>query len=334
MAKRKHQNLEIERQLQQRKKVYQVVGFIVAAIVVMAISASIWAYRDRQTVMRYDGGRVATSDFRAVWELHDQFHRNPAARQAALDSTKAIVVLRDRAVYHNVDLTPEERADAVQNMADWRQWERNNNGFDIMGFISNERLAELFTTSPLNERLQDIYVPYYTPDPEELAELVEEHIEENFHDGMDLQVLFLSLVSYEEINEAYSLVGTMDFVEIVRQFTEEFDEESEINHMSLTGLIPILEGMGITPEDLEFLLNMEEGEYSHIITVMDFEFTGEPVYVIFKMVSISEADVEAITAEIKEVLVRVRRDEIFFDIVQDWVDEANFTVNQRGYNSI
>ena len=334
MAKRKQQNLEIERQMQQRKKVYQVVSLIVAAVIIVAVSASLWTFRDRQTVLRYDGGRVATSDFRAVWTLHNQFQGNPAAREAALDSTKAIVALRDRAIYHGVDLTPEEREEAVQNMADWRQWERGNNGFDIMGFISNERLAELFTTEPLNERLLEIYVPYYNVDEEELAELVEEHIEENYHYGMDLQVLFVSLLSWEEIEEAESLIGTMDFAEIVRQFTEDLDEESEINTMSLTGLIPVLEGMGISPEDLEYLLEMEEGDYSHIITVMDFDFTGEPVYVIFHMASISEVDVDAVTEEIKEVLVQVRRDEIFFDMVLEWVEEANFTVNQRGYNSL
>ena len=332
MAKRKHQNLEIERQLKHRRKIYQAVAFVVAAVIIMAVSASLWAYRDRQTVLRYDGGRVATTDFRAVWHL--EWQNNPAAREAALGSVKSIVALRDRAIYHNVDFTPEERSEAVQSMADWRQFEINNNGFDVMGYISNERLAELFNVGPLHERLLDIYVPHYDVDLEELAELVEEHIEENYHYGMDLQVQILQLSSREEAEEAESLLGTMDFDDLVRQFTEWLEDDMDMPPTaSLVSLVPDLEGLAISPEDLEYLFNMEEGEYSHIVELMDFEF-GIPVYVIFKMESISEADTDAVTEEMKEALIRVRREEIFVALVQDWVEEANFTINQRGYNSI
>jgi len=333
MAKRKQQNVQIERQLKQRKNLYRGIGLLVVAVIAMAIGAGIWAYRDRQTVLRYDGGRVATTDFRASFEWN--FQNNPGAREAALDWVKSSVVLRDRAITHNADLTAEERDEAIQTIANWRQEERDmRNGFDAMGYISNERMAELFMTGPIFGRLMDIYVPTYDVNEDELAELVEEHIEENFHYGMDLQVRFIDLASLEEIEEAESMLGTMHFDDIVRQFSDWLEDDDEMPPTSsLIGLMPTLQELGISGEAQEFLLNMEEGEYSHIIELMNFEI-GAPIYVLFKMESVSEADMDEVTDTVSENLIQTRRNEIFFELIEDWIEEANFVVNPRGYNSI
>ena len=337
MAKRKQQNLEIERQLQKRKQIFQVIALAVVALLVVIVCVNIWIIRDRRWVMSYDGGRVATSDFRAVFDLEMQGSPDPAARAAALGSLQQIIALIDRAEYHGVALTPEEREEAEEGMDAWRQFERQNWGFDIMGYISNARLAELFTTGPLVQRLIDIYVPVESVDVDEaeFAELFEEYIAENIYNHMNMQVLILDTFTLEDIEEAYALVDTMDFEDIVMQFVEGFgDEEEEVmpEPMPIMNLLGHLDDMGLSSEDREHLLYLEAGEVSRIIA---FYEDGEPIfYLLVKMVSREEPDLDAVEADFRSDYIDERRHERFVELVEQWTEEANFVVNERGYNSV
>jgi len=340
MANRKHQNLEIERQLKHRKYVFRAITLAITAVLLVAAIIGIWTVQDRRWIMRYDNGRVATGDFRILFEHN--WEGNPAAREAALTSLQSIVVLRDRAAAHNVDFTPEERAHADAIAASIRQMYTTHDNVDLIRFINNQRLGELFLTTPLVERLIDIYEPYYTIDEEEFAAQLETYLEANLINHQDFQVLFVTRETEEEAYEALEMLETMSFEELVRAGTDWdwVDPDEEIEPFALTdietgGILAQLEQMMMTPEDREQLLALQEGETSTPIMVWDFEVTGAPLYVIVHMVYVGEApDVADVEASYRERLIEEGRNDAFFDRVMSWVDEANFVINQRGYNTV
>jgi len=325
MAKRRQKNIELERQLSKRKMIFRVVSMVVAVAIVLAVGIGIWTVQDGRWIMRYDGGRVATTDFRTVFYLG--FQNDPMAREVALESTQSIIALRDRAIYHNVDFTPEERANFEFDAEMMRNQLIMNQGFDSIPFVSNARLAELFYTEPLSERLKDIYFPTYNVDEDEIAPLLEEYLEEMLYRHLDLQVYILILDDLEEMEEAYSMIGTVDFEDIMRQFSPGMDEDSEVEAESAVEFSDWI----TDPEDREHLLGLEAGEYSRII---EWHEDGITLYFLFHAISREDPDPDAAAEDFRERFINERRDESFFDLVMEWVEEANFVVNRRGYNTV
>ena len=326
MAKRKQQNLEIERQVKKRKFVFRTVSAIVAAVIVIAVAAGIWTVQDSRWLMRYDGGRVAVTDYRAL--MHFWFENNPMWHDMAVNSVQQITMVRDRARMHNVDLTTEERAAAEQEMHNVRESMRADFGWDVIQYITDARLAELFETGPLVERLMNIYVPVYNVDEAEFAELLEEYLADAIYEYMNMQALMVITESLEEIEEAEALVGTMDFEDIVRQFTEGLEEDDEIEPVSPVDFANMLE---FTQDQRDNLFYLEEGEVSEIIAYTE---DGMTWYFLFKMVSREEADVSAITADFRADFIEGRRRRTFDELVAEWVEAANFTMNRRGLNTL
>jgi len=333
MAKRKQQNLEIERQLQKRKRISQIIAMAVGVVILIAIGIGIWHLQARRWVLRYDGGRVATSDFRAIMDLHWGGVSGPGARQAALGSLEQIITVLDRAEYHGITL-PQEELEANLGMAEgWRQQinQHNMGDMDIIGYIDNERLAELFFHPEFfAEQLRDIYVPNYDVDEEEFAEVFEEYLETNIYNYMNMHVHALFVATIEEADEAYSMIGTVPFEDIMRQFGNHA-EDAEIEPQHFANPFAWLNENGYSVADREHVLNLEEGEVSYIIETFD---EMGPIYSLIKMVSREEADLEAAEESRRERHVNERKGEIFHELVAEWTEEANFEVLSRGYNSV
>jgi len=120
------------------------------------------------------------------------------------------------------------------------------------------------------------------------------------------------------------------------------DDETEIIPMDLTndpetghgGLLSGLQQMWLSPEDEEALLALQEGETSGIIELFDFDI-GQPIYVIINVVS-RDDDVDLDEAEgiLRNMAIMEGRQEVFHELVLSWVEDANFRVNQRGYNTV
>jgi len=331
MANRKQQNLEIERQLKHRKRISQVITLVVAAVILVAVGAGIWTIQARRWILSYDGGRVATADFRAILDM--EFGGNPHAREAALGSLQQIVTLMNRAESHGIALTPEEREESEAMAESWRQsimWEMG--GFDAIGYISNSRIAELFSTGTLATQLMDIYVPNYDVNEEEFNEIFEEYIVTGIYDYMNMHVLDLFTLTYEEIEEAYAMLETHSFEDILRQFSpQRFPEDVEIEPTDFGDPFGQLTNMGFFEEDIEHILGLEAGEVSRILMLHDAD---GPIWALIKMVSRDEPDMEEAMNSRRELLILERRNEIFVTLVEEWTEEVNFRVLERGYNSV
>jgi len=340
MANRKQENLKIERDLKSRKLVARVIALVVALALLGAIGFGIWAAQDARWLMRYDGGRVAVADFTVVHQLH--FQNEPGAHQAALHSLQAVVALIDRAETHGVGLTAEERIEAEAAAQSQREWQIMMHGPGATFPISNARMAELFTVEAVSARLMDIYVPTYELVEEDFAEMWENYKENNLHDHYDIEVMLLVLEDADAMQEAYSLVGTTDFADIVRQFNEWIEEDDDVDVIPLTGqdgLLGMIEQMMLSPEDREMLLELQPGEVSPIIPLFEWDqATGniESFEVLVYVVSRDdEIDLDEIEADLRARVIESRRFEMFNDLViNEWVDEANFVINQRGFDRI
>jgi len=331
MAKRKHQNMELERQLKQRRMIFRVISLLVSVAIVFAVGFGIWATQDSRWILRYDGGRISVNDFRAVNDLMWD-------REMAIEHLQQVVAIRDRAIYHDVDFTDEER-EMAEEQVNWEIRTQNimSMGFDTIPFITDERLAELFAIWPLELRLADIYLPVdsITIDEDEFAILLEEYLEDELYRYLDLQVQMVMLFEREEIEEAYELIGTMPFEDIVRQFNplndedgdeNDDDEEPEVPSTSMIDIIDLFEEY-----DKEYLLGLQAGEYTRIIELDD---GGMMIYLIFHAVSREEPDPDVATESFRESQIQQRRAELFDDLIAEWVEESNFRVNRRGYNSV
>ena len=341
MANRKQQNLEIERKLKKNKLFYRGIAIVIAALILAGIGLGVWIAQDSRWVLRYDGGRVAAADFRAILDIEFEGlwqHPSPMARAAAMDALQARVALIDRANALGLGFTAEERADAEATMQEWRERDFTHPDFgDIIRYISTSRMADLFHTEPLVDRLMDHYVPAagIAIDQEEFDEIFASHVEDNYYDHMDVRMQLVVFDSLEEAEEAYEAVGTMDFEALVRQFNPWIEDDVEIEIsplMGAEGLMHVLHDMGMSEEDYEHLMGLGLGETSHIVELFDFNF-GMPMYVLFYVVSIDEFDLDEVAAGLRADMVEERRNEVFRDYVMQWVEEANFRINRRGYEA-
>ena len=334
MAKRKQQNLVMERQLKKRKTIFRVISIAVAAAIVLAIGFGIWSVQDSRWVLRYDGGRVATNDFRAIMDIEfAEWRDNPMAREAAIGSLEYIVAIHDRAAHHGMVVSAEDRAIAESWVDNQIRVPRTFWGpqgpIDPLAYISNERLVELFVIAPLSSQLMDLYVPEGSIeiDEEELAQQQEEYVEEELDNYLDLQVMVLELSDPIEMENAYSLIGTIPFEDIVRMSTPWMVDEDDVVHsISAMDLAHLFDDQ---PEDLEYLLGLAEGENTSIIELAEFGF-----YVVFYAVSREEPDPDTVKEIFRDRYVLGRRNEVFENLVSEWVQESNFRVNRRGYNAV
>jgi len=335
MSKRKQQNIELERQVKKRNMVFRVVSLAVVVAILAASAFGFWTVQDSRWVMRYDGGRVATSDFRAIMDIQfGEFRDNPMAREAAIGSLQHIVALHDRAAQHNVGFTAEERAIAEewadsQIRSQFAFWTEHGPQ-DPIRYIENSRLAELFATEPIAERLMDIYVPAHSVavDEDELATMVEEYLEAELENYLELELQMLMVFDREQIDEAYALIGTMDFDDIIRQFMPEFADEEEIPPVPGVLAGAWFEGQ---PEDREYILGLAAGEYSRILELNE---DGMELFFIFYAESRAEPDADAAAEGFRERHINEQRFTTFEALVADWAEEANFTINRRGYNAV
>ena len=162
------------------------------------------------------------------------------------------------------------------------------------------------------------------------------------HNHWDVEVMFLALEDMDLMQEAYAQVGTVDFADIVREHSEwlEDDDEVEIHQLTgPTGLLGMLEEMMLSAESREALLEMEAGEVFGPVVLHDWDQMTGNVSPFEIMIYIVSRDDEIVLSEVetdlRERMINARRADVFNDLViEDWVEEANFRINQRGYDTV
>lgn len=324
MESRKKRNLEIEKKKKQKQLMFTMVLTCLIVVVVGALGYAVWDIQNRRTIMTFGGERVATTDFR-FFHLMNDMPAGEAAQEAALDALLMTLVVQEAADRHGLSLTSAEMSELTAQAAEMReQFHFQMPG--ALNFISDRRIAELWSIAEFFEPLMDIYEPYFEIDEEAFAESIEAAIEEWIIDSAtETYVKYIASFDWEEIQAAAALTGEGDFDALVREHSRLFDEEGE----------------GVEPIDFfdflsqynawahwEALSELEPGEVSEVIEVDGWFFIVQIYSREFDEERKQEILEEFAESE-RESLVEEGRWAAFIERLEGWVADADYSVNER-----
>jgi len=312
MESRKKRNLEIERRKKEKQRITTSILMGLIALVVIALGYSVWDIQNRRTIMTFEGERIATSDFRY---FHSMTGMPPGeeTQQVIMDNLVQTLVVLERAERHGLSLSEENRANLEEHVRNFRG--QNPGAFN---FISDRRIMELDSIWLLFEPLMDIYVPDYELDEEEFAPLLETHLE-GIHDSL-IQFKYLESDDWFELEDAIAaLEAGGDFDTIAREIYG-LPEEEEIATVDLSTLLDFYDISERRPE----LLSLEEGEVSEIIIADD-------VFFIIQMYNnvVDDEVLESAEELFRERNIQTGRAGIFWALIEEWIEQADYTVNER-----
>jgi hypothetical protein len=209
----------------------------------------IWDNINRRTIITIEWadiglGRtsVATSDFRF---LHMMQEPGGAAADNAMDALLATLTVLERADYHNISLSSEERAMLLDEAAAVREMHAPG----TMGFISNARIADLWSAEFLIPRLMDIYAQEFEIDEEELAELLAEFMEVQLPWLADMYVKYVASVDPAELENAFGYY------------------ENEADELEPIEFFEFVHSLGMTLEQADLIVGLEVGEVAELIEI-------------------------------------------------------------------
>ncbi|MCL1878430.1 MAG: hypothetical protein FWF80_06200 [Defluviitaleaceae bacterium] len=327
--KRKQKNLEIERSKKQRSLVVKSIFAIIALAVLGASGLWIWSWLDGRTIMHFHGERVAESDFHFVTLMSEMEGVQPSeeSHAFALESLVQTLMLLQRGEMHGLSVSDEDMTMLEEQAAGFRQqmqWHPTR-----LNFISDRRIAEIWSAEPMYDLLMDVYLPDFELSAEELAELEEdvaEHLEEVRIFLVDREVKFAAAhnTEWHEFEMAVSAYneGDMDFDALIREISIYY--EGEIEAVDFWEFFDEHELWRM--DEWDELLEYDEGETSHVFAVDEMLF-------IMHVVS-AELDEEAVADEeyhFREHRVRSERVAIFNEMIEEWTDAAfdNVVTNDR-----
>jgi len=176
----------------------------------------------------------------------------------------------------------------------------------------------------------EIYMPLESIviDEEEFEEVLAEHIED-WREGLtDRLIRFFENITYESMEEALVMLETTDFDTVARHFhmgegpdgtlQMGLNEEDEVLSMQIVDIISFL-----SPEDAEMLLALEPGETTGIMSA------AGGWYILAYVETKSIPTDEELTESIRERFIEQQQFNQFFELLQEWVDAADYTVNRR-----
>jgi hypothetical protein len=318
---RKVRNKEIERQKKSRSRLFAGIAVLALVVFVAAVSWVVWDTQNRNWILRFEGERIHTNEFRLFMGGD-----SPEARQGALDALIERLTLIHRAEQYGAGLSDEER-----EFWGWfveMQWGENP-------LASSERIGELTAAvmGEIWERLMDIYVPemFVMIDEDQLAVDLAEYKEANFTNYLKLDLMYVIFEDREEAEAAHAriLAGEADFYEIFREYTPWYEEDMDLDAGIMTVHNFIEEAM-LGPVDSEMLLALQAGEISGLIEWgADF---GLENYLLVYAVEREEPNEDEIARSFREGHILSERNRMLLGLVPQWIEQASFTVNTRALN--
>ena len=297
------------------------------------------------------GGEEFHHELRFLAESYMMVLDEEMSRQIAIDELSRNLAVLQRGEMHDVLQTPEQLEEWIEQAEMQRQW---------MGDleISSLRMAEIWTVEDVQQRLMEIYIPPYDPDPAELEDMIADYVEEN-RDNYTLRLFqYAAVESPTEAMHIFDQGQNANFEELIWAYcimqNEEFGYELMQLHEAVSNL-------GLDFDDEEILRNMNQGDL-HIVQADDLfivlyllertEATDEAMADSFladfannirrmefdallqEWVEENNPHVTADEAGFEEFFIQSRRFEEFTEIVQGWIDDAAPEINQRAYAAV
>lgn len=323
MEIRKKRNFEIERRKKQKRRTFTGVLIVLIILAVVVFCYAIWDMQNRRTIMTFKGTRVATTDFRFfnLMQALQGESPNELTRDVAMESLIHTMVVRDRAERHNISVTSDEIAELMQYAADLRE-QINWQSPGALNFISDRRIAELSSIWGLHEQLMDIYVPGYDIDEFEVEQRLQEHLEASLEFLTEREVKYIASSDFSALeNIRAEFNAGADFDALRREHSIFFDPEVEatMDFWDFLTLYEIWDGwMDMLP--------LEAGEVSEIFEANDTFFL-----VLIKSRGIDEEVLEEEGVVFRENHIAQRRTEVFAEVLDEWIENAEYTINERAF---
>ena len=320
----RRRNKDMERRRKQQRQVMRLAFGALMALVVFAVVWLIWDIQNRRWIMTFEGDRIAVTDYRLFLSFAG------GNSDAAMHELKTTLTVMNRANIHGVGATLEELVEMEGFAAMFRQFGVQNDGFDTWYFINDRRIAELLAPQEyVMHRLLDIYVPTAPISEAELAEATAEYVAENLDNYADIETLFI-VASAENMEQVLYLLslGEQSFEEILREYSllAPPDEDDELETTSMDDLMWQL---SLPPESVNQIISLQEGEISTVV-----ETAFDDVLLIAYIYSREDADIAEVEENFRERFEFQARVEIFHEIVEGWVNNANYSINHRVQNAI
>jgi hypothetical protein len=311
---------EWKRKRKQRKQM--AVAGVIAAAVLFALAFGLYGlntFRDSY-VMTFEGKRISNNDF--LFNVINAAMRGSEDPKAeGLNQLMEVLVLESRARAEGIFLTDEEK----EEMLDWAGSIKSNylqNGVDL-SFLTDERLAEIVSSDIYHERLLEIHTAGLVINEPDFNRAFADYKENNKIDFYDATFKYAFNESMEDLESAREewLEGTITFDELAAAHCVMFDHESE------EAATAMLWQFGLSEEDNDRVLTLQPGEISQVMLIDEY-------YIILHMETLSIPPDEELKADFREQFTAQRKREAFQDIVNGWKLEANYTINQRGYDAL
>jgi len=331
MQSRKKHNLEIEKQKKAQRRIQSFIfGGIILAIVAV-IGYFIWDAIDRRWIMTFEGERIPTNELRLLAELNST-EINAQTRQPLIDLMVQNLTIMDRAASHNIAMTATEREEFLNtpfspDLPDMPMQVFVDHLVSA-GYANEDRVIEFLNTGagdPLVRGLVDIYEPHYEVDFEEFDELFDQFWDSNAFSYSDMEVRYIGSLHPELLEELLEDRERLnqDFDQIAEEYCEFYLEEFGVVILSVATFI---EAFGIYEPALIYAL--QEGEFTETF------ISGVNGFFIVQMYSrYDHTSREEVEAELLEEFIFDRRLGNFWENhLQIWMEEANYSVNNRTLN--
>jgi len=306
--------MEIERQLKQKQHLIVAVFIAIGVVIVAAVAWAIFINIATRHIITFQGERIPTDELRLFASLVEP---GEGANELALNELVTTLVILDRAENAGFYMTEEEMDESLINATMF---------FGDSGTrVDMERIAELMGSwSFLVPHLVDYYVPTYELNPEEFAEGLAEYIEINSSLYSEFYVRYIVSQNFDDMILAEDrLAAGEDFENLIHELSIIDTEEAETLVHSAFELMQFLEDWA----DWEAITELQEGEVSRIIM-------GNGLFFLVEMYERIDATHEEMEESFREQFTRSRREAAFVDMLTNWVDNADYTVNERALRRI
>jgi len=272
--------------------------------------------------IRFNGEYIPISDLMLFFGAFGVFSGEPERYDIAIDALVDALVIIDRANRSSLGLTAAEKDDMALEMSFQRQM------IPVELDITDARMAELFSVhNILWDRLFDYHVPEYTPHMDEVTALFDSYMDANGDFLAETEVMYLVIQNSDELAEIQARVGDMPFRELVAEYYEEDIEEVPIyNAVQLAD--GLMMNLGMDLSDAFELIALQPGE----IHVAELGDTG--AYVMIYMYSRIPPDMDELKEVFMENMIWSRRSDIFQNMLLEWLDEADYTINRQAVDEI
>ncbi|MCL2364598.1 MAG: hypothetical protein FWC71_08050 [Defluviitaleaceae bacterium] len=325
---RKLRNREIERKKKNRATLAAIIMASIAVLFVAIIAWTAWDNQSRRWIINFAGERVATNEVRAFL--------NPDPSEAEIDHIIDIFIanmtLLQVAESHGIYLTEED-------LLTGSMW-ANLLFEDAPEHAANERIIEILAVEfgDIIGQLTDLYVPeslaVLNINEDEHQALADAHVQDNWYQFLTLET-FVLLTEYEdEMTEWYARIqsGEATFEELVREANADWLEDDQ--ETPLVGIGTVIHQLMFDDEHANMFFTMQEGEMSDIIVWGLETDIGQDLYMLLYVVEREEPNEETIRREFREATVSSARNAMMGELLDQWIEDADYTINRRAINRI